>query len=442
MSISSWVLSKHGSFAQTPSRAGGPDIDHAKLFVDLTAIALVGLLTQTLIQLLFGSYLTAGISIATSCILCFSLFLYRNLAEYRSVVLLAICALATSLSIQKAIVQETSGMVVAWLPIIVAFAVILLGKAGGAYIAFYAVVLSVAAVLNQGFLGYFKQHISANQIILENFAAVFLGAGLAYAITMHLLVRMEISTNGLLDKTREMTTLYEDSSTMLCSIIHDISTPLSIILGSSASCESVSNVQSAKKLGMQIRQNAEKISRVVKAAREIKMTESGKTIYEMRPTHVVSCLQEAINILSLAARKKSIHIIQNIQVTNNESLILADSTALTFNVFQNIISNAVKFSPVDSTVTIDVEALEERKLTIRVSDQGIGIPENLKSALFEPGSATTRPGTDGESGTGFGLPICRAFVLRFGGTICVRSNQEPTDGPVGTTITLVFPRIY
>jgi signal transduction histidine kinase len=77
---------------------------------------------------------------------------------------------------------------------------------------------------------------------------------------------------------------------------------------------------------------------------------------------------------------------------------------------------------------------------IRFEDHGIGIPADLVEKLFDPTKSTSRPGTDNESGTGFGLPLAQVYVEQFQGTITVdtRIALNPGD-PSGTIFELRFP---
>jgi signal transduction histidine kinase len=108
-------------------------------------------------------------------------------------------------------------------------------------------------------------------------------------------------------------------------------------------------------------------------------------------------------------------------------------------VFSNLVSNAIKFSHPKSTVVVSVER-EAEEIVIRVADRGIGMPPALLAKLFDLDAQTTRPGTDGRPGTGFGLRTVKSFVDLFGGRISVESNDEnafPENH--GTVVTLRLP---
>ncbi|PON19937.1 hypothetical protein C2W62_00115 [Candidatus Entotheonella serta] len=92
--------------------------------------------------------------------------------------------------------------------------------------------------------------------------------------------------------------------------------------------------------------------------------------------------------------------------------------------FRHLLSNAIKFSPLGSQITLSLKGTDETA-SIAISDQGIGIPENEREAIFEKfvQSSLTRTGA---GGTGLGLAICREIVHLHQGSI--RVENVPTGG--------------
>lgn len=91
-------------------------------------------------------------------------------------------------------------------------------------------------------------------------------------------------------------------------------------------------------------------------------------------------------------------------------------------VVNNLISNAIKFTPV--TKPISVEVLEKKTaVVIRVSDEGIGIPENLKQFIFHRQSIAGRIGLNGEKSHGMGLSICKSLIQLTNGNIWFESEE-------------------
>lgn len=129
------------------------------------------------------------------------------------------------------------------------------------------------------------------------------------------------------------------------------------------------------------------------------------------------------------AYAKDIKILSNVaphSVANADRKMIAT-------VLRNLVGNAVKYSPKESDIELNVERADDQ-ISVRVIDEGIGIDSEQFKELFEFGESERRSGTADESGLGLGLYISKEFVERNGGTIEV----ESTEGE-GTTITFTLP---
>ena len=103
-------------------------------------------------------------------------------------------------------------------------------------------------------------------------------------------------------------------------------------------------------------------------------------------------------------------------------------------VLNNLLSNAIKYSPSGATVSLDLACTQEA-ITLRVRDQGIGIPSEDQNHIFE---AFYRAGNvGGMPGTGLGLAIVKQSVDLHGGRIAFESQEG-----AGTTFTVVLPHIH
>lgn len=113
--------------------------------------------------------------------------------------------------------------------------------------------------------------------------------------------------------------------------------------------------------------------------------------------------------------------------------VLADYD-MTLTVMRNLVSNAIKFSQPGGRITISSNR-NANSIYVSVSDNGVGIPSDDLSKLFQVDTNFSTPGTQKEKGTGLGLVLCRELLLKNGGDIRV----ESTPGE-GTTFTFHLPQ--
>jgi two-component system, sensor histidine kinase and response regulator len=143
---------------------------------------------------------------------------------------------------------------------------------------------------------------------------------------------------------------------------------------------------------------------------------------QLEPVDIVSCLNEALLLAEQNLRSKEIRI----ELETEPTCALAEPNSLTNSVFGNLLSNAIKFSPRGSAIWIRVWRVAH---TVHISfqDQGIGMSPAMVRALFDFTANRSRQGTEGESGTGFGMPLMRRFLNLYGGSIEVVSVEAATN---------------
>ena len=108
-------------------------------------------------------------------------------------------------------------------------------------------------------------------------------------------------------------------------------------------------------------------------------------------------------------------------------------TAKMDTIFDNLISNAIKYSPEGSTVRI-ISYADDTSWGFRVSDNGIGIPVKARKHLFKRYYRADNAINTSETGSGLGLLITRSLVSLMQGEICFKSEEGK-----GTTISIRVP---
>jgi signal transduction histidine kinase len=141
-------------------------------------------------------------------------------------------------------------------------------------------------------------------------------------------------------------------------------------------------------------------------------------------------LNEVIDTLMFMSKQKEIELINN---TANDLVISADKYMLKL-VLHNLISNGVKFTSRKGMIKILADK-QNGFVTIKVSDNGVGIAEEDLSHIFAQDVRYTTDGTEKESGSGLGLILCKEIVEKHGGTLQVESKVGK-----GTTFSFTIPQ--
>lgn len=174
---------------------------------------------------------------------------------------------------------------------------------------------------------------------------------------------------------------------------------------------------------------------IIKMVRTMRALDSGKKALELKPVNLRNALN--ISVRTLQARFKDKDISLNISVDENLN-VMADSASLINSVISNLLTNALKFSYSGSSIDISSER-NGINVVMTVRDYGKGMPKSIADNLFDPVKPTSRHGTEGESGTGFGMPLVHKFMTVYGGSIEVKSVEESPDTEIhGTSMILTF----
>jgi signal transduction histidine kinase len=132
------------------------------------------------------------------------------------------------------------------------------------------------------------------------------------------------------------------------------------------------------------------------------------------------------------AHKKNI----NISILNSDNEYDCCLNKLKFSrVLDNLISNAIKFTPTGGKINLDFKDYENNRVLISISDSGIGIPEKIKDKIFIPFSESGRTGTENEASNGLGLSIVKSIVDKHNGKIWFESKINE-----GTTFFISLPK--
>lgn len=217
---------------------------------------------------------------------------------------------------------------------------------------------------------------------------------------------------------------------LLNSISHDLRTPLVSITGALSSLREESlniNEEDRSNLLETAYGEAERLNRLVGNLLNMTRLEANAIHLRLEPCDIQDVIGSALDQLEERLDKKPIVV----NLPEVLPMVLLDFV-LVEQVLVNVIDNAIKYSPKDTQIDIDVSQTD-KEITIQVSDRGIGIPKEDLDRVFDKFYRVSRP--ENVIGTGLGLAICKGIVETIGGKISAINREGG-----GTVITITFPK--
>lgn len=229
-----------------------------------------------------------------------------------------------------------------------------------------------------------------------------------------------------------------DIENLLRVLIHDIANTLSTMTYNLVKAKEDREELSLSSLELdKIERAVDDIVNLLAQVRHLKSVKDGKAVMPLRPLNLTLVLHEVYENAVATAQQKGIKL--QLDISRERMPIQGEKTILSNVVLSNLINNAIKFShPGDR---IELRAFPtESEVVIEIRDYGIGIPKEILANIFNLNSQTTRPGTQGEKGTGYGMPLVREYLQMMDGTIEVFSSEETSScASSGTRVILKLP---
>lgn len=213
---------------------------------------------------------------------------------------------------------------------------------------------------------------------------------------------------------------------------HELRTPLTSILGwSELLVTGGLDAETQREALDSIRQSARAQSRLIDDMLDVSRLLTGKLELNSEPVDVAAALLLAIRAITPAAESKKIVLEQSF--ARGASRVDGDPTRLQ-QIFWNILSNAVKFTPAGGIVRVRLSSTYS-SVEVAVTDTGQGISPEFLPHVFESLSQQRGSSTRQHGGLGLGLSIVKQLVDRHGGTVCAASDGEGK----GATFTVSLP---
>lgn len=209
-------------------------------------------------------------------------------------------------------------------------------------------------------------------------------------------------------------------------VSHDLRTPLTSIqmLLSLLEAEAYGPLSDTGKENVTAAEaNVERLIALVNGLLDLEKMESGKLELLRETWHVDDLLEPSLQAVRGFAFQQGVSVVVP---GLGDIELFADRDRLV-QVLINLISNAIKFSPKGGSVALSV-AVDNTWITFGVSDQGRGVPEDLREAIFDRFKQVEADDARVKGGSGLGLAICKAIVERHGGSIGVDSPLAEGQG--------------
>ena len=208
---------------------------------------------------------------------------------------------------------------------------------------------------------------------------------------------------------------------------HDIRTPMNAILGYAHLMEDELKEKDLSKVSdylNKLQKSGNILLSIINNVLDMARIESGHMEVDENYADIFEVRQRLFEIFEDEAKKKNIHLQYNIHLEHNH--VLTDVTKVE-EIFVNILSNALKYTPSGGSVIFDVNELpcdDSGYMIVKtsVSDTGIGMSQEYMDKIFESFSRERSTTTSGVSGTGLGMAIVKKYVDLLGGTIDVKSE--------------------
>lgn len=222
--------------------------------------------------------------------------------------------------------------------------------------------------------------------------------------------------------------LAEVKTNVFTNLVHEMRTPFTLIVSP------LENVLAQKDLSPQVRQNLEIMQkntnrsiRLINQILDYQKIESDKMHLCVRRIELRSFFEQLLNSFSGLAESEKTKLL--LQMEAPSLTIWADADKLE-SIFFNLLSNAFKYSPKGKQIIIHVKG-NEHSVTIDVTDQGYGIPENKQNQIFCRFESFVQKHAPGTSSTGIGLALIKELVELHHGHITVNSQVN-----AGSTFTV------
>ena len=233
-------------------------------------------------------------------------------------------------------------------------------------------------------------------------------------------------------KNQELQYLNESKDKFFSIIAHDLRAPFHGILGFSDVLETeieTLDEQGIRDIAGYLRSTAHATFKLLENLLQWAMSEGGAIVYNPQSINMPELMTDVCGILQAVAQKKNIQIECDIET----DLHCFVDFNMMLSVLQNLISNALKFTPHGGKIYLTAHTTQDH-VEISVRDTGVGMSDESFNNFNSRKQIRSEKGTDGEKGSGLGLLLCLQFIEKNHGSLSVK-----TEKGVGSTFVIHLP---
>ncbi len=225
-----------------------------------------------------------------------------------------------------------------------------------------------------------------------------------------------------------------EAETLLHILCHDLQNSVGAAQGYLSLIERTDLAAMSNEYLGETRATVSRAMMIIDHVRELRALTTGKHRLEIVRVPLPGCFQAVASVFRMKLAEKRITLAAP-EAIDTQMAVAVEEVTFVNCVLNNVVSNAIKFSHPGSTIRLAVSDLGSM-VRISLQDDGIGMSEVLLANLFRTDQPTSRPGTAGELGTGFGMPLVKQYVELYGGSIHVESREDDAGRDSGTTVHL------
>lgn len=220
----------------------------------------------------------------------------------------------------------------------------------------------------------------------------------------------------------------------VANVSHELRTPLTTIKSYTEALEdgAMNDPDLGPRFASVIQNQTERMIRLVTDLLHLSRLDSKEALLRKQPTSVMEMLEEVADRFSFQMQERGIK--PTIFIGNRVETAWVDRDQID-QVLDNLISNAMKYTPEGGNIAIEARAADDGGIAISVQDDGIGIPKRDLDRIFERFYRVDKARSRDMGGTGLGLSIAREIVKAHGGTIALQSDHGK-----GTKVTFTLPQ--